>query len=128
MRMPNKILLRCRCRARRDGNGQRAVNRQAVGTAARYVGQLLILSFCRNGDGGRKRALLLECGHEPLGYDLRCRCTTASRCDDGDRRNDGNKNSRPVKYRRTVLVGHERLRLVCRASADPFTKSFLVDC
>lgn len=128
MRMPNKILLRCRCCSWSNGYSQRAVDGQAVGAAARYVGQLLILSFCRNGDGGRKRALLLECGHEPLGYDLRCRCTTASRCDDGDRRNDGNKNSRPVKYRRTVLVGHERLRLVCRASADPFTKSFLVDC
>lgn len=128
MRMPNKILLRCRCCSWSNGYSQRAVDGQAVGAAARYVGQLLILSFCRNGDGGRKRALLLKGHLELLCCDLCCRGTSATRCDDGDRRNDGNKNSRPVKYRRTVLVGHERFRLICRISTYPTAKSFLVDC
>lgn len=79
MRMPDKILLRCRCCSGRDGDGQRAVHRQTIGAAARHVGELLSLPLGCNDYRGRQCALLLESDFKLFSYNLSCSCTTTTR-------------------------------------------------
>lgn len=119
MRMPNKILLRCRCGSGRDGDGKRTVHRQTVRTSARHVGELLSLPLGRNDYRSRQCALFLESRLELLSYYLSCSRTAAAGRNDGYSCNDGHKDGCTIKNWRTVLVGHERFRLVGCIGADP---------
>lgn len=112
-------LLRRRSRAGRNGHCQRAVDRQTVGAAARDICKFLHLPLRGDCDSCRQCALLLECRLELLGDDLRRGRAVTSRRHYRNSRDDRHEHGCTVQYRRTVLVGHERFRLVCRIGADP---------